>query len=295
MSKVLVQKIIDTHIHFWDLKKYPYDWITNSTNIFLKKNYLIDNFTSDIGDLNVNKIIHIQAEINRDYSLDETRSLQLLANKNSLGFPNGIIGFVDLKSQHAEYDLDRHLDFPNFRGIRQILKYDIKKKNSDKSLLENNQWISNLKILEKKNLTFDFLINYFQFEEASKVFKKYPNLQFIINHSLWPVNISMENFLKWKEAVKELSQFDNVAIKLSGFGERDPLWNKYNIKPFFDFVLEKFSTNRCMLGSNFPVDKASSKKTYFDYWDAYYNIISQLSVDEIDYLFFRNAEKYYKI
>ena len=32
MNSINEQKIIDTHIHLWDLNKYSYDWITNSSN-----------------------------------------------------------------------------------------------------------------------------------------------------------------------------------------------------------------------------------------------------------------------
>ena len=109
------------------------------------------------------------------------------------------------------------------------------------------------------------------------------------------MNVSKENFFLWKNSVSRLSELDNVAIKISGFGERDPLWNKDNIKPFIDFVLEKFTTNRCMLGSNFPVDRSLSKKTYFNYWDAYSAIIYQLSKNEKNALFYKNGEKFYKI
>ena len=92
-----------------------------------------------------------------------------------------------------------------------------------------------------------------------------------------------------------LSNFDNVAIKLSGFGERDSMWKIENIKPFINYSIEKFGVERCMFGSNFPVDKAFSLKTYFDYWDSYHTITSHLSINEKDRLFYKNAEKYYKI
>ena len=232
MRKIFEQSIVDTHIHFWDLNKNSYDWIEDSSNINLKKNYLLDDFLLDIGELKVKKAIHIQAEINRSQSLKETRWLQSIADNNKFGFPHCIIGFVDLKNYNAEFELNQHADFGNFRGIRQILKYDSAYNKKEENLLQNDQWINNIKILEKKDLIFDLLINYFQFKEAAKILKKYPNIQFIINHTLWPINVDKENFIKWKNSIDTLSEFENVAIKLSGFGERDPFWNQKNIEPF---------------------------------------------------------------
>ena len=109
-------------------------------------------------------------------------------------------------------------------------------------------------------------------------------------------NITSENIVLWQNAIDALSLFENVSIKLSGFSERiigD--WNNNDIKPFIDYSIEKFSVERCMFGTNFPVDKAFSPKTYIDYWDSYHTITSHLSSDEKDSLFFKNAEKYYKI
>ena len=40
MNSINEQKIIDTHIHLWDLNKYSYDWIADSSNDKLKKRYI---------------------------------------------------------------------------------------------------------------------------------------------------------------------------------------------------------------------------------------------------------------
>ena len=295
MNSIYQQKIIDSHIHLWDLEKYSYDWIANAYNKDLKKNYLLENFIQDSISLNINKTVHVQAEINSNLNIEETKWLQFIADNNPNGIPNAIVGFVDLTSEKIEQELNQHMQFSNFRGIRQILKHDQKELNNESNLLKNNKWINNLQILVKKKLSFDLLIIYHQFKEAAKVIYKYPNLQFIINHTLWPQDVSIENFALWQDSIKALSEFDNVSIKLSGFGERNSMWGIENIKPFINYAIEKFGVERCMFGTNFPVDKAFSSKTYFDYWDSYHTITSHLSLDEKDCLFFKNAEKYYKI
>jgi len=56
MNSIYQQKIIDTHIHLWDLEKYSYDWIANTTNNNMKKNYLLENFIQDSISLNIKKL-----------------------------------------------------------------------------------------------------------------------------------------------------------------------------------------------------------------------------------------------
>ena len=296
MNIVNEQKIIDTHIHLWDLNKYSYDWIINSSNNKLNKNYLLENFLEDSKILNIHKVVHVEANINVQNNINETRWLQSIANNNDKGIPNAIIGFIDLTNEHVEEELNQHMQFSNFRGIRQILRYDEKEQNIGCNLLENEKWINNLKLLEKKELLFDLLIYYHQFKQAAKVINKYPYLQFIINHALGTYKYYPENFVLWQDAIDTLSSFENVSIKLSGFSERiSNDWNHNDIKPFIDYSIEKFSVDRCMFGTNFPVDKAFSNKRYSDYWKAYQDITSYLSVKENDNLFYKNAEKFYKI
>ena len=295
MKTIYEQKILDPHIHLWDLNKFSYDWIKENPNVSLKKNYLLKDFTEDINSLKVNKIVHIQAEINRKFNVEETKWLQFISDNHSKGFPNGIIGYIDLLNDNAERELNQHMVYSNFRGIRQILKYDYKNDNVNLNLLSNDKWVNKLGILSKNNLIFELLINYYQYQDAIKVIKKYPNLQFIINHTVWPIGVNSNNFEIWKKSIVSLSKLENTVIKLSGFGERDASWDLENIKPFIEYSLEKFKIERCMFGSNFPVDKSFCQKTYIEYWDAYHTIISNFSDSEKNYLFFKNAEKIYKI
>ena len=50
-----------------------------------------------------------------------------------------------------------------------------------------------------------------------------------------------------------------------------------------------------MFGSNFPVDKFFSQSKYLSFWKAYFDIIYDFSEDEIDKIFYKNAENIYKI
>jgi len=296
MNSVNEQKIIDTHIHLWDLNKYSYDWIANSFNDQLNKNYLLEDFLDDSKLLNLQKVVHVEANINVQNNINETRWLQSIADSNVKSIPNAIIGFVDLTNDLAEEELEQHMQFSNFRGVRQILRYEENETNKESNLLENERWITNLQLIEKHNLSFDLLIHYYQFKQAADVIAKYPYLQFIINHALGPKNITSENIVLWQNAIDALSLFENVSIKLSGFSERNTNdWNNNDIKPFIDYSIEKFSVERCMFGTNFPVDKAFSPKQYSAYWKAYHTITSHLTTEENNNLFLKNAEKFYKI
>ena len=283
------RNFIDTHIHFWDLRN-EYPWIENNSNNDLKQNYLIEDFIDDVKKLPLKKIVHVQAEISKKNKLKETKWLQKISDSHPLKFPNAIIGFVDLKDSDAEKDLEEHMNFQNFRGIRQILK----NKEHDNDLMLNNIWLENFKLINKFNLSFDLLIYYSQYKLAIDVIKKFPNVQFVINHCLWPEE-SIGDFEGWTTAIREISGLDNVALKISGFGEWKIDWNTNFMSNYINIALDAFGTKRCMFASNFPVDKFISHSSYESFWSAYFKITSHLSNDEANDVFMKNAEHYYKI
>ena len=291
-------QIVDTHHHLWDPTSNKYDWLIASGHEVFNHIYLLDDLIEDFGTLEIIKSIHVQAEININETIHETKWLQNISDNNNKGFPNAIIGFVDLMDLDAEIKLEQHLKFSNFRGIRQILNFD--KNNKELShakidYLNETKWVKKFSLIQKYNLSFDLSILWTQTLDALKLIKRYNNVLFIVNHTLSPLNINQETIKEWHKNIKLLSACNNVVIKLSGFGEFNSSWTESSIRPLILKTIDEFGTSRCMFGSNFPVDKFLSKSKYKDYWNAYYNIVKDLSTDEKNKLFCINAEKYYKI
>ena len=302
MQNILNQKIIDTHHHLWDPTSNKYDWLVAPGHEIFNHVYLVDDYISDIKKLNIIKSIHVQAEINKSETVYETEWLQNISNSNSstntFNFPNAIIGFADFLDSDVEKILEQHLKTANFRGIRHILNFD--KNNKDIShasidYLKEETWLKNFSLLNKYNLSFDLSILFNQANDAAKLINNESNTLFIINHTLSPIDVSENNIEAWLFGIKLLSSFDNVVVKLSGFGEFNSKWTEETIRPLILNVIDNFGVDRCMFGSNFPVDKFLSSSGYFDYWNAYFNIVSHFTDNEKDKIFYQNAEKFYKI
>ena len=300
--KLESQKIIDAHHHLWDPTNGKYDWLIAPGHEVFNKIYLHKDFQSDIGDVNLIKSVHVQAEINSAETIYETQWLQEYYDNNQTSIntklPNAIIGFSDFLDIKVESTLQEHLKYSNFRGVRQILNFD--KNNKDIShatidYLKDDLWVKNFGLLKKYDLLFDLSILLNQTEDAENLIKKYDSTLFIINHTLSPISINNTNINIWLDKIKILSSYENVAIKLSGFGEFNSNWTKDSIEPLILYSIDYFGVNRCMFGSNFPVDKFLSKASYEEYWKAYLDITQSFSTDEINNLFYLNAEKFYKI
>ena len=115
-----------------------------------------------------------------------------------------------------------------------------------------------------------------------------------------------EIFDQWQEDIYELSQCGNVYSKLGGLAM--PVngwdWHKRDVPASSDeivseqgkyylYTLKCFGSERCMFESNFPVDKQSI--SYHVIWNAYKKLVKNFSDIEKSNLFYKTAEKVYKL
>ena len=93
--------------------------------------------------------------------------------------------------------------------------------------------------------------------------------------------------------MKDFATRENVACKVSGLGMADHKWTEDSIRPWVEVCLECFGTDRCMFGSNWPVDSLYSD--YAKLLDAYTHILSGFSDEEQKKFFYQNAVDWYSI
>jgi predicted TIM-barrel fold metal-dependent hydrolase len=65
------------------------------------------------------------------------------------------------------------------------------------------------------------------------------------------------------------------------------------LKPYFEHCIERFGAERCMLESNFPVEKLSNN--YVNLWNAFKRITREYSAAERAKLFHDTAARVYRI
>ena len=100
-------------------------------------------------------------------------------------------------------------------------------------------------------------------------------------------------FLRWKEGIRKIADNKNVYCKLSGITMTDHSWSLESIKVIFDFIIESFGLERCIVASNFPVDKLFG--SYDQIYNSYRKILENYSDGENKKLFSSTANMIYKI
>jgi predicted TIM-barrel fold metal-dependent hydrolase len=302
MSSINLLPVIDAHHHLWDLNANYYPWLTDHITkrvcgeySAIRKNYLLEDFFKDAADVNLVKSIHVQAEHDHADPVKESRWLQMVADlPSSRGFPHGIIAYADLSCSNVESILDAHNNYPNVRGIRQMLHESmVDPGNPRPSLLENPTWRRNISLLKKHGFSFDLQVYPQQMDQAFQLVKENQDLQFILCHTGQPAVGDKAGLEIWRTGMQKLAEMQNVCVKISGFGMFDRNWAVDTIRPFVLYTIKTFGAGRCMFGSNFPVDGMMSR--YSRLWSAYSHITRDFSDNERYALFCGNAERVYRI
>jgi predicted TIM-barrel fold metal-dependent hydrolase len=289
-------QIVDPHIHLWDLwtRIYPHFEKPGKggANASIARSYLIEEYLEEGGDeFEIVGAVHVEAFPTDP--IKETETLQKVADTNLL--PLVIVGNGDLTSPDFPTLLDRHQQFPIFRGIRQVVNQHSKPERSYgvRDLMPDPAFLQGLRELGRRGLSFDLQLYPHQMEQAAALTAKAPDTRIILNHAGMWADRDLAGWKQYKAGLRALAAQPNIVAKISGLGMLDNRWTTESIRPLVLESLEVFGTERAMFASNFPVDKQYSD--FPTVWRAFSDITADLTEAERTRLFRDNARKYYRI
>jgi predicted TIM-barrel fold metal-dependent hydrolase len=296
-------QVVDPHVHFWDLATHHYPWLANPGVSFvgdaraLRFNYLPADLLREAGDIDVLKVVHVEANHDPADPVEETRWLQGLADAGGpRAMPEAIVAAADLSAPNAQAVLEGHAAFSRTRGIRQILNvhadplYDY----VGRHYLRDAAWRANFGLLARYGFSFDLQIYPAQMEEAAALARAHPDIPLILNHAgMFVDRNSVAGYRAWREGLRLLAACPNVTVKISGLAMFDHRWTVESLRPYVLETIDAFGAARAMFASNFPVDRQFG--SYPDLWHAYAQIVSGASAEERGALFIGNARRIYRI
>jgi predicted TIM-barrel fold metal-dependent hydrolase len=285
-------EFIDTHVHFIDQKdpKLFFSWLhpdfvhPRLGNIDNMKHLVYDpaGLRAESRFTGLTKCVNVQAALDIPDPVDETAWLQRLAEET--GWPEGIVAYVDLAAADAAAQLDRHAAYANLRGIRDFGRGDF---------LVDPAWQRGAALLADRGLVLDLDCQWQDMHKARGVAERLGDLTIVLEHAGFPTGRDDEYFANWKAAIADLAGAPNVYCKVSGLGMGDPEWTVQSLRPWVEHCLESYGIDRCLFGTNWPVDRLYS--SYDAVIAAYEELLAGLSDDERRRFFVGTAEQLYRI
>lgn len=271
--------IIDTHVHFWNMRNpdpgMEWVWLDRDAdhpvlgNIDAIKmlSYNIDNLWAEARFADVSAFVHVQAAIGSDDPVKET--IWLTRMRESSPVPFTIIADAQLGTDDAMRQLDMHSESPYFVGVRDF--------RSEPMLASGEiipQFEESLRVMAERNLVFDLDCEWPNMLAARDLAIRHPDLTVVLQHIGFPRRRDNEYFTQWVQGMRTLAQAPNVTCKISGLAMTDPLFSADSLRPWIDTPIEIFGPDRCVLGSNWPVDRLYS--SYDVIMDIYRDRLSEL-------------------
>jgi len=286
---------VDTHVHFWDLSHptLTYGWlapgvphpILGDIEGMKAPRFDAGHLDSEARFSGLSAVVHVQAAVGTPDPVDETIWLDGMADR--LGQPAAIVAHADISDAGIAETLDRHGRSPRLRGIRDFAL------EPPLAAADTAAFDAGLRDIRARGWIVDLDCEWPNMAEAARLAARHPDLVFALEHVGYPRTREPEYFAGWKRGIETLAAQPNVRCKISGLGMGDHAWTVESIAPWVMHCIESFGVERCVFGTNWPVDRLYS--SYDAVVRAYREIISTLTLDEQHDLLHRNAEALYRL
>jgi predicted TIM-barrel fold metal-dependent hydrolase len=290
--------LIDTHHHFLDPEAHYYPWLNDpghphhryGDHTALKRSYLPADYRRDTAGVQLLGSVHVEAEWNPHDPVGEMRFIASL--RNQCGLPSVAVGQAWLHHPDAARTLEQLAAFDFVRGVRQKPRANVALGGPPGGMTDA-AWLDGYAQLENLGLHYELQTPWWHLAEAARVAGEFPGTQIIINHAGVPSDRSDEGLLAWGRALAEMAAHPHVSIKISGIGEAGGQWRLNANRRVVHEIIELFGVDRCMFGSNYPVDSLCAP--YQDIFDAFAAFVSDLDANKQAQLFVENARRLYRI
>jgi predicted TIM-barrel fold metal-dependent hydrolase len=238
-------KFVDTHQHLWDKDLFHYAWLEPLPQ--LDRSFRLSDYRDESRDFDIEKTVFVECDVDEAQVMDEALHILRLADDpaNRIG---GIVASGRPERDGFQAHIEKLAAHPKVKGVRRILHTGADEAGLAKIFVEN------VARLERYGLSFDICVLARQLPVAINLAAKCPRVQFILDHCGVP-QVKDQVLDPWRAQITELSNFPNVACKVSGLiAYGDPAnWTAEDLRPFIDHVIASFGWDRVMFGSDWPV------------------------------------------
>ncbi len=285
----MARRIIDTHVHIWDLENIRYPWLDGDQTI-LNRSYTIQELEPARLEAGITGGVFVQAADSyedADY---------MLAMCETTPWMKGAVCWMPLTDpiEMESILMEKYLKNSYFKGVRHLIHFD-----PDPKWMLQDTVIESLRILAKKNIPYDIVgILPEHIETLLRVAEKVPELPMVFDHLNQPPISTNERFGRWGELMLEAASHHNFWIKISGLGtvtkKTEGQWDASTLRPYVEFCLNHFGEDRAFCGGDWPVSLLAAG--YAHTWRTYIALLEELLNPEAqEKVFCENAERFYHL
>jgi len=293
-----VTDIVDAHHHIW--RQADLTWLSGpmQPRIFgpyepIRRDYPIQEYLDDLRGTGVTRSVYVQTNWPSDRFEDEAAWVQQTASEH--GWPHALVAYADFGVVDVRPQLDRLARYPLMRGVRMQLHWHenpLYRFAARPDLCADPVIRRNVGRLADYGWSFDLQVFAGQMADAAGLAEACPNVTFILQHA-GMLEDRLHGRAAWRAGMERLALCPNVVSKLSGLGTFIHRNDVAHIADVLDDTVTIFGADRCMFGSNFPIEKLWT--SYRDLVDAYRTAATRLRAEQRGAIFATTATRVYRL
>ena len=270
---------VDAHQHFWLLAER--DGWPSPDMVAIYRDFQPPHLLPLLASHGIEATVLVQALPDEN----ETRSMLALANQYP--FIAAVVGWIDLKADLAPARIGQLATHPKLKGLRPMLQA------LDDNWLDDDRLEPAVEAMLFHNLSFDALVLPKQLPALLRFAQRYPQLPIVIDHAAKPP-IAAAALQPWQDALAQCARLPQVMCKLSGLLTEAPDdCNAAILRPYVEHVLDVFTPQRVMWGSDWPVVNMASG---YGKWNSLCTeLLAHLTNVELDAVMGANATRFYRL
>ncbi|MEO2039238.1 MAG: amidohydrolase [Martelella sp.] len=273
-------RIIDPHLHLVYKDRFSSPWLNDAPA--LDRQQTAEDYFARAKKLGIDTALHMEVDVAENDMEAETAFI--------VGADDRIAGAIAAcRPENRDFPayLDRIAAIPGVRGLRRVLHI------MPDDLSQAPLFAENIRRLANHGLTFDLCVAARQLPLAIDLAKKCPDVQFVLDHCGVP-DIEKDAYSPWAEHISECARLANITAKISGviaYAGAD--WSTEKLRPYVSHVLEAFTFDRFVWGSDFPV--CTIHACLEDWVASIMDIVADATPAEQEKLFSVNATRLYRL
>lgn len=291
MSTSIPPALIDPHVHIWDLAQFHLPWMEGVPES-IKRNFGPDDFVRDTSDLNVERALYMEVDVDPSQQSEEVQFAIELCQSPSNHFVAAVVGGSLLADDFRAY-VDRFAGQNAIKGVRTVLHTP----ERPAGYCLQPKFVDSIRYLGDQGLSFDLCMRRAEIRDAAKLARESPQTLFILDHcgGISGAAHDADTMEDWKQGIATVAGQENIVCKISGIV--DPglgqNWSADQLSERVNVCLDAFGPDRVMFAGDWPVLLMGG--SYHQWVEALSTIVADRDEEFRQKLFYDNALRIYRM
>ena len=222
---------------------------------------------------------------------DPVAACEQVAAQNTDGQVVGLVALADPTDPGFERLVSAFGASPLVTSVRVRLVPGFQPGSSTTTADPGDRLVDGLALLAEQGLVATIETGASELARVAELARRFPRLSVVLDHFGWPEDLSEPGLRDHLALLRPVADEPNVTTRIDAIGTIFRDWDTDTLRPWLHGVVQAFGPERCMLGSDLPIETLHASFT--DLYTAYDTIFAAFSDDDRHLLFSDTTRRVY--